>query len=382
MRMMKGDTSDNVVTEISLHHKFHEIYTETYINYLAFYSNVNRIANAFCKCTFDTFVDSKEVKKDEWYLWNVQPNKNQSAYAFKNQLITRLYEENEVLVVETVNGDLYVADSYIHDKYTLYEDVFRNVKVRNMTFNQTFTQQDVLYFKLNDVNIKTLIDGMATMTKKLMNIAVQSYASAKGEKVVLDIKNIAKGDKRFKEILENLLNEDFKRYFEAEKAVLPLFEGYEINSASRKPDNSASPKDVIDLMNSAIEINAQALNVPVALAKGDIQDTSKVVNELLTFCVDPLVKMIEEEILRKRYGMNNIGKGNYLHINSTSIKHIDIFDIATSIEKLISSGCFCVNDIKRALSNPEIDEPWANEYFMTKNFSSIDELLNSLKGGE
>ena len=381
LRIIKGGTSDSVSMEISVNQKFGQLYTETYINYLAFYSNVNRIANAFCKCTFDTFIKSESVKKDEWYLWNVQPNKNQSAYEFKNQLITRLYENNEALIVEMPNGDLYVADNYVHDKYTLYEDVFRNVTVRKISMSKTYTQSEVLFFKLNDVNIKNLIDGMTTLTKKLMNVAIQSYAAAKGEKVILDIDDVARGDNQFKATFSKLLNEDFKNYFNSEKAVLPLFDGYTINGASTKPDHSATPKDIIDLINTAIETNAQALNVPVALAKGSVQDTTKIVDELLTFCVDPLVKMIEEEILRKRYGLNDISNGNYLKIDSKSIKHVDIFDVSTSIEKLISSACFTVNDIRRKLGLPEIDEDWANEFFMTKNFSTIEDLMNALKGG-
>lgn len=383
MRMVKGNANEqfNEKVEISVYQKFDKLYTETYINYLAFYSNVNRIANAFCKCTFDTYISNEENKGAEWYTWNVQPNKNQSAYEFKNQLITKLYENNEALVIAMANGDLYVADDYQHDEYVLFDDIFKNVTIRNMNINRTYTQSEVLFFKLNDVDIKHLLDGLAGMMKNLMNTAIEAYAKSKGEKVIIDIDEVARGSDTFREDYTKLLSEDFKNYFESKKGVLPLFDGYTINDKSTKPDYGSTPKDIIDLMDKAIESNAIALNVPVALSKGSVENTSKVIDELLTFCVDPLVKMFEEEILRKRYGLADITNGNYIKINSKSIKHVDIFSVSTSIEKLISSACFTINDIRRELGMPRIDEEWADRFFMTKNFSTIEELMKALEGG-
>lgn len=383
MRFVKGySTNQNDVTEIVLTQKYEEIYTETYINYLSFYSNINRIANAFCKCTVETFFDNKEIKDVEWYTWNVQPNKNQSAYEFKNQLITKLYENNEVLVIEIGDGDLYVADDYTRDEYLKYEDIFKNIKVRDFNLDRTYKQSEVLFFKLNDVDIKRYLDGLTTMMRKLMGIAIKSYTNSKGEKVIIDINDIAKGSETFTKDYAKLLGEDFKNYFENANGVLPLFEGYSINDYSSKPDSNTSTKDIMDLMDKAVETSAIALNVPVSLAKGNVSDTSKVIDELLTFCVDPLVKMIEEEILRKRYGLAEMSKGRYIKINSKSIKHVDIFNIATSIEKLISSACFTINDMRRELGMPRIEEEWADRFFMTKNFSTIEELMKALEGGE
>lgn len=374
-------SGENDLTEIAITHKFNSLYTETYINYLAFYSNVNRIANAFCKCSFETFTNNENVKDEEWYTWNVQPNRNQSAYVFKNKLITTLYENNEALVVEMANGDLYVADSYNHDEYALFDDVFKNVTVCGLNMGRTYKQNEVLFFKLNDINIKTLLDGMMNMYKKLMDVAVKAYSKSKGGKIFVDIDDIAKGSDDFATTYTQLLGNDFKDFFNNENAVIPLFNGYSINDKSLMPDYETTPKDIIDLMNNAIETNAIALNVPTTLAKGNVQDTSKVIDEFLTFCIDPIVKMIEEEILRKRYGIKEIKNGNYLKINSKSIKHVDIFSVSTSIEKLISSACFTVNDIRKELGLPVIDEDWANEFFMTKNFSTIEELMKAMKGG-
>jgi len=37
-----------------------------------------------------------------------------------------------------------------------------------------------------------------------------------------------------------------------------------------------------------------------------------------------------------------------------------------------------INDLRRACHMDTIDEPWADAYFMTKNYSPIEDLLNPL----
>ena len=52
------------------------------------------------------------------------------------------------------------------------------------------------------------------------------------------------------------------------------------------------------------------------------------------------------------------------------------------MDKLVSSGVFTVNMILDAAGIPPIDEPWANEHFITKNYAPVSEVLESVQGGE
>jgi len=90
--------------------------------------------------------------------------------------------------------------------------------------------------------------------------------------------------------------------------------------------------------------------------------------------------MLQEEINRKRSGYFEYSKGTYVEIDTKSIKHIDLLSVSTAIDKLIASGAFCINDIRKLVGEPIIDEPWAWQHWITKNYSSIEELLNSLGG--
>lgn len=366
--------------EVSLNMHFEKAFMGAYVSCLAFYSNVNRIANAFCKCEFETYQDNKLIQDEEWHLWNVRPNCNQNASEFKNKLITTLYEKNEVLVVP-YRGQLFIADSYSHTQYALYPDVFSNVVIKDYTFNRSFTQDDVMYFKLNDVNIKRLLSGLSASMNKLRDVAMLTYFKSKNDRVVLDVEQLAIENEGFQETFDQLMQEDFKSFFEEGNSVLPLFDGYDINDKSTFAENTSTSRDIRALIDDEFDYYARGLNVPPSLAKGDVQDTSKAVDELLTFCLDPLVNILREEIMGKRYEIDDYQKGNYLKINTNTIKHVDIFDIATPIEKLVGSAVYCINDIRKLCGDPLIDEPWAWQHFMTKNFADMAELTNQMEGG-
>ncbi len=51
------------------------------------------------------------------------------------------------------------------------------------------------------------------------------------------------------------------------------------------------------------------------------------------------------------------------------------------MDKLIGSGVFSVNDILKLLGRPIIDEPWAYQHYITRNYMPFEEALKALTGG-
>lgn len=91
--------------------------------------------------------------------------------------------------------------------------------------------------------------------------------------------------------------------------------------------------------------------------------------------------MLQEEINRKRNGIEGLRAGTWMQIDTKCIKHVDLLSVATSIDKLIGSGAYCVNDILKLTGDRPIDEPWANEHYMTKNYGLAADVATAL-GGE
>jgi HK97 family phage portal protein len=374
---LSGDTEKVSTKEIDAA-EFFDIVDEIYIREVAFWSIVNKISAALSKCEFKTYINYKEVKGIEYYTWNIEPNKNQNSSSFLHKLISTLYRKNECLVIE-VNGQLLVADSYQKQTYALYDYIFTGVTVDELTFERKFYQNEVLYWELNNADMRKLVNGIYENYKTMIAYGMKSYKKSRGSRGILNVDSIAEGKENFQETYEALMNERFKRFFNAENAVLPLFEGYSYTDVGgNKTYTNEGTRDIRAMIDDITDFTARALSFPPALAKGDVQDTSKAMDELLTLCIDPLVDKLQVEINRKRNGFEGFKKGNYLKIVTTAVKHIDLFDIATSIDKLISSGTFCVNDIRRVIGEEEIKEEWANQHFITKNYSTVQELLESL----
>lgn len=358
-----------------------DIASDIYIKELAFYSCTNRIAKAITRCNFKTYVKGKEIKDAEYFLWNYSPNKNQSSDAFLNKLITKLYEDNECLVIE-IDKQLFVADSFDVIENTIYGNSFRSVVVDELALNRIFKSEEVLYFELNNKNIKNLLDSVTNKYLKLIEISTKQYSKQNGIKGILNISQLAMSQADFEDRYQKLVNDQFKTYIDADNAVLPLFEGYSFDESGKNASTRVTnTRDIKELYNDILDFTARALSFPPSLAKGDVQDTSKAVDELLTFCIDPLVDLLATEINRKRYGSKKLSERTFIKIDTKTIKHIDLFEFANNISKLVSSGIFTINDLRLALDEELIDEPWADKVFMTKNFATIEEILEIMKGG-
>ena len=350
---------------------------------LAFWSCVTVAKRLFSQCEFRTFLNNKEVKNGEYYMWNIEPNKNQNQNAFMDKFLSKLFEENEALIVE-VAGQLYVADSWTDDKdtWTIFEHQYRDVAIEDTTLRKVFRESEVIHAQLNYKNIKGVIQALCNSYSEVLAYSMASYKRSRGEKGILEVSAAAKASKNFTETYEKLVNERFKKFYSSDSAALPLFEGFKYTQMNSKTYSNESTRDIKGQIDDIFDFTARGFGLPPALIKGDLADPDKVLDEALTLFVDPLADNIETEIIRKRYGQEAYSKGSYLKIDTSTIKHIDLFSMANSIDKLISSGPYSINEIRSKLGEELIPEEWANMHFITKNYSNIEEILNQISRKE
>lgn len=340
---------------------------------------INLISGCISKCEFKTYFQNKEIKQDEYYLWNVEPNKNQNSSEFIQEFVSKLLYENEVLIVD-VNGQLIIADSFYQREYALVENIFENVTRKDFTFNRTFIMSEVLYFKLNNENMRILLSNLMKGYNNLIDMAIGKYKRSGGRKGVIRLDKIATGDEKQQKAIEELFNKKFKAYFEAENAVIdmPKNAEYEEKNGDGNKKSTSEIVDIQNLIKESFERVSQALKIPPALLMGDIADIESITDNFLTFCIDPFVDMICEEINRKRYGKQAFLKGSYLKVDTTCIKHIDIFAIAEKIDKLIASGMYSIDELREKVGDILINTDWSKKHWITKNYQDI----NDLEGGD
>lgn len=369
--MSGGLTSATPVTE----EEYQTIVAELSFRELAFYSCVNMIANSISKCEFKTFEKNKEAKAREYYSWNVEPNKNQNSSQFLHKLIYQLYSNNECLVI--AEGDqLLVADNFIMKEYALLDNTFSGVTVGDFSFSKTYKMSDVLFFKLSEQNMRQVVNMIYDSYGKLLSYTMKHYQTSKGTKGILNLEALGGGTEDEKTYLEDLMNKRFKGYFENDNSVLPLSKGFDYKENPRQPNENT--RDIKAMMDDVSDFTAKAFGIPPALIRGEIAGISDAMQSYLTFTIEPLVDLLQTEINRKRNGYTAFTQGTYLKIDTRNIKHVDILESATAIDKLIASGCYSINDIRDIIGEQTIDEDFAKVHYLTKNYSTADELLNML----
>lgn len=361
--------------------EFWDLLCNYHIRELAFESVVNLVARSISKCEFKTFQGGKEIKEQEYYLFNIEPNKNQNSSAFIHKWIYQLYRNNECLIVEA-GGGLLVADSFQRTPYALYDDVFTDVSVGTLSFERSFVASEVLYFQLNQQNMKRITDGIYESYASLISYAMKSYQKSQGIRGTLSFSTMPQGATEFQESMKTFVNEQMKPFITESNAILPLYDGWTYNEMQKRSNASGdSTRDIRAMIDDVSDFTAKGFGIPAALLRGDVAGIDSALDMLLTFCVDPLCDMLQEEINRKRNGYAGFLAGNYVQIDTKAIKHVDLLSVSTAIDKLIASGAFCVNDIRALVGEQIIDEPWAWQHWMTKNYAATEELLNMLEGG-
>ena len=93
MDWIKGFSKDKVRSEVV---GYGNTALQLYYKKFAIDSVISLIANALVMSEFQTLENGKEVKKNNYYLLNVEPNKNQNATEFWHEVVSKLIYDNEL----------------------------------------------------------------------------------------------------------------------------------------------------------------------------------------------------------------------------------------------------------------------------------------------
>ena len=316
---------------------------------------------------------------NEYYLWNYQPNVNQSSSEFLHELVYRLLYEDRVLVVE-VGGQLIIADGFSEGTEIVKERTFYNISRGSFSLGTSRTMSQVMYFKLNNNSIRRLLKSVCDGYNQLMDTAIEKFYKSGGEKGILSIDaqklsgELKQVGKTFDEVMEDMMNNRFKKFYKSKNAVLPLFNGYSYESKGGTESTKKSTSELNDVINIDDKIVmkvANSVNMPEALLKGDVSDVERITQNFLTFCIDPICSMLEGEINRKRSG-KAILQGTGVKIDTTSILHIDLFSIAEKIDKLISSGMYSIDELRKRCGDTELGTEASRRHYITKNYEKME----------
>lgn len=345
---------------------------------LCFETCVNIIANALSLCEFKTYENYREFKGAEYWLWNYEPNANQNATEFIKKLVWHLYHDNEVLLFDPRKrngGDaLAVADSFSVTEYVSRMNEYTDVTCGTLSYNKTFREDDILHLTLQNEGIKHCLDRIVGGYEKIISVGMNKQEWANGQHWKVHINQVASQQNDFEARFATMMKQQMKPFFENGNTVLPEFDGYTYSKIGNDEGNTENIKEVREMVEDIFNYTARAFLIPVVLINGNVEQTSDANERFLTYVIDPLAEQLEKEIIRKRYHKDGYENGDYLKIDTSSIVHFDLFANAANVEKIVGSGCYTINDIRKSAGQVPINEPWAEKHYLTKNIGEVTAL--------
>ncbi|MGG5463494.1 phage portal protein [Clostridium sp. B9] len=355
--------------------------TEASIIYkeFAIQSCISIITNALVLAEFETYEEGKFVKKNNYYLFNIEPNKNQNATEFWMEVISKLIYKNECLIVQ-IEDELFVADTFYHTEYLYYEDTYKDLIIRGFPLNRTLKESDVIYLKLNNKNIKEVVDSLYKDYSSVLGVSISAVKKAFGEKGILKLDSMIPQQGPKKEAFENLMNKDFKNYFSKTNAVLPLQNGFDY-IPGKKDGNIKNSRDVRANIDDVIDFVAAGFHVPAGVIKGNIAGVEGQTDNFLMFCINPISKLITTEFNRKIYGREEFKKRSYVKMNTQRIRDVNISDMSKAADLLFRIGVNSIDDNLEMLGKERLNEKWSERHYVTKNYQSVVDLEGGDKNG-
>ena len=356
--------------------------TEVFFKELAVQSAINLIANAVARSEFKTFDKGKEIRGENYYLLNVEPNPNRSASKFWRDVVYRLVHDNECLVI--MQGEhLYLADSYNVVSGTFVENLYTDIRIGDLNLATKHRESEVLHFELHNERIKSVIDGLYASYAKLIAAAQKKYKRHASRKGSITVPTSYPQTEKAQGELKDLLEKRFKAFFDAESdAVIPLTNGITYTPADEgaaSARGTVEGRDIRAFIDDIFDFVGIAFGVPPQLLKGNVADTERAVNNFLTFCVNPLADLLSDEINRKMYGKRAFLERTYVRLDTSHIRAVDIKDVANALDVLLRIGAYTIDDCLQHLGMEPLNTEWSTQRWMTKNYAPIE---TAAEGGE
>ena len=358
---------------------------KTEVKKLAIEHAIDLIAKTISKLEIQVYKKNKNqkiesIKNDTYYKLNIKANPNEYSTTFFYNVISKLLHDQECLII-SLDKYLYLADSFDVSNSFVLDKTYTNIKLKDfndniMSVEKSFKAKEVIHLTLGDCQIKECLDKYYEDFGSLLGIATVNYKACNSPKWRLGTPGtqptlrLPDGTEISYEEYKNKITDGL--FSEDEKIIL-LSDAFKLERLNG--DKTVTSSDYRDLEKHWKDEVAMSFNIPLDVFYGSKADKSTGTNDFITFAVNPLISILEDGLNGTLVKQSDYLNGEYIYVNRLNIKHFDIFDSATSLDKLFGDG-FTHNDLCKFLYIPPKDEDWANEPHVTKNYG------NPEKGGD
>lgn len=354
-----------------------------YFKALAFYIGVSYIAEMISKCpikVFDRGKDSVDTAENSSnidykrmnYIFNYRPNPNENAIEFKKKIVFKLYYENEALIF-MYKDHFYIADSYGIEYHPLEGNIYTDISLENESTVFTRKSENIILFRLDDENVKHLVNGMLEEYNKILDKAFKLYDN-NGTKY------------KYISAAPEVGNEDFiKKNNESKKLKLKdfienpngIFFGshgidiQKVNEVIRQSD------DILNIRKDMFETAAQALKMPVTMLYGNVTNYKDLINGWASFSIEPLAKIIDTELTIKTIPPCEVMRGSRFMVDTTMLMHLDFFDMCEKAQHAIGNGTHNIDDVREKMGDNKLNTEYSRQHWLSKNYDRVENIFNS-----
>ena len=339
---------------------------------------IGLISRTISQSEFRVRKDKKTIKDEMYYKLNLRPNKNMSASYFWQKVVRKLIYDNDCLIIQSDTGDLLIADSFVKNEYAVKEDVFKTVIVKDYEFKRSFLMSEVIYIQYSNEKLSKLIDELFYDYGDLFGRLLEFQKRKNQIRATIDTAGVTGTKEEVLKKVQNFINRVYGSVREKAVALIPQQKGYIYKEHQQNTSVGPSVDEINKVTDGFMTQVAAALGIPIVMLKGDLADLEKPTRNYMVFCIKPLVKKVGDALNYSLIDRDDYLKGQHLEIRTPT--YSNIFDLATSIDKLIASGGWNRNELRDKVGDEMVDDPAMDEYVMTKNYESINS--SRLRGGE
>lgn len=347
-----------------------------YLKKVALETCINFISRTVSLSEFRMMKKDTRQYNDWHYLLNIRPNTDQSAADFWQDFVYKLIFDNEVLAILTDQNDLLIADHFDRVEYAVYPDVFKNVTVKDYTFQRSFQMDEVIYITYNNEELTKFMSGIFKDYTQLFSRMIETNMFSNQIRATAEMESAQNLEGENLTKLQSFMDKLFGAFRKNAFAIVPKIKGFNYTEIADGSNNGRSVEELSKLKKDLIDHVANILGIPTALVRGDMGDYETSIKAYIKFCISPLIKKIEDELNAKLIEKKNFLLGEKIEV--TGVKEKDIIDYAEAVDKLVASGAFTRNEVRKLFGAERSNNPELDEFVITKNYQSA----NSIEGGD
>lgn len=309
------------------------------------------------------------------YKLNVEPNPNQTASQFLGEIGKTMIEDGEVLIV-AYKENLYVADSYIKEEESLEGNRYHVTSIQGMIVDKVFDSDKFILLKNENDSLNSYLEKLWADYGELLGRVINRQKTANQirftftqpkNKIREMAQEAADGEYKKESNQQRFFNRVIKKIKTDSVVGIPLGDKNSYAEFSSKGTGRVTFIDDIDgLLTQYVDDVCQVVGLSPALLHGEMADNQKNYEMAIEVVFEPILQKLVDGLQRAIFSEEEYQKGNRVKV--TGLHQYNLFDIATSGDKLIAAGLAMADEIREEIGLEPLPNGLGQRLYITKNY--------------